>query len=93
MVAIVAGDKSHDAMLTSIKEIRARGAPICAIVEDDDESIVDMADYLIPVPSTNELFSPFINAMAVQLLAYFAANKRGCPIDFPRNLAKSVTVE
>jgi glucosamine--fructose-6-phosphate aminotransferase (isomerizing) len=93
VVAIVAGDKSHDAMLTSIKEIRARGSPIYAIVEDDDESIIDLADYLIPVPSANELFSPFINTMAVQLLAYFAANKRHCPIDFPRNLAKSVTVE
>lgn len=93
VVAILAGDKSHEAMLTSIKEIRARGAPIYAIVEDDDDSIVDLADYLIPVPSTNELFSPFINTMAVQLLAYFTASKRGCPIDFPRNLAKSVTVE
>jgi glucosamine--fructose-6-phosphate aminotransferase (isomerizing) len=93
VVAIIAGDKSHDAMLTSIKEIRARGAPIFAIVEDDDESIIDLADYLIPVPSTNELFSPFINTMVVQLMAYFAAKKRHCPIDFPRNLAKSVTVE
>jgi glucosamine--fructose-6-phosphate aminotransferase (isomerizing) len=45
------------------------------------------------VPSTNDLFSPFINTMVVQLLAYFAAKKRNCPIDFPRNLAKSVTVE
>jgi glucosamine--fructose-6-phosphate aminotransferase (isomerizing) len=92
VVAIVAGDKSHDAMLTSIKEIRARGAPIFAIVEEDESSI-DLADYLIMVPSTNDLFSPFINTMVVQLLAYFAAKKRNCPIDFPRNLAKSVTVE
>jgi glucosamine--fructose-6-phosphate aminotransferase (isomerizing) len=67
VVAIVAGDKSHDAMLTSIKEIRARGAPIFAIVEEDDESSIDLADYLIMVPSTNDLFSPFINTMVVQL--------------------------
>jgi glutamine---fructose-6-phosphate transaminase (isomerizing) len=93
VVAVVANDRSHDAMLTSIKEIKARGAPIFAIVEDDDEGIIDLADYLIPVPAAGDLFSPFINTMVIQMLAYFAAKKRGCPIDFPRNLAKSVTVE
>jgi glutamine---fructose-6-phosphate transaminase (isomerizing) len=93
VVAIVARDSNHDAMLTSIKEIKARGSPVLAIVEDNDESIVGLADYLIPVPSGNELFSPFINTVVVQLLAYFAAKQRDCPIDFPRNLAKSVTVE
>jgi glucosamine--fructose-6-phosphate aminotransferase (isomerizing) len=93
VVAIIARDSSHDAMLTSIKEIKARGSPVFAIVEDNDASIVDVADYLIPVPSVNDLFSPFINTVVVQLLAYFAAKQRKCPIDFPRNLAKSVTVE
>jgi glucosamine--fructose-6-phosphate aminotransferase (isomerizing) len=93
VVAIISRDSSHDAMLTTVKEIRARGSPIYAIVEDSDDSIIDMADYLIPVPSTRDIFMPFINTVAVQLLAYFAAKERSCAIDFPRNLAKSVTVE
>lgn len=93
VVAIVANDSSHDAMLTSIKEIKARGSPVIAIVEDDDETVADMVDFLIPVPATNYLFSPFVNTVAVQLLAYYTARERNCPIDFPRNLAKSVTVE
>jgi glutamine---fructose-6-phosphate transaminase (isomerizing) len=93
VVAIISRDSSHDAMLTSIKEIKARSSPVFAIVEDTDTSIVDLADYLIPVPSVDSLFSPFVNTVATQLLAYYAAKQRNCPIDFPRNLAKSVTVE
>ncbi len=93
VIAIVMRDNCHDAMLTTIKEIRARGSPVFAIVEDTDTAIVDMADYLIPVPSIMDIFSPFITSVVMQLLAYFTAKKRGCPIDFPRNLAKSVTVE
>jgi glucosamine--fructose-6-phosphate aminotransferase (isomerizing) len=58
VVAIVARDNSYDAMLTSIKEIKAREAPVLAIVEDSDDSVIDMADSLIQVPSTNTLFSP-----------------------------------
>jgi glutamine---fructose-6-phosphate transaminase (isomerizing) len=93
VVAIVMQDNCHDAMLTTIKEIRARGSPVLAIVEDSDTTIVDLADYLIPVPSTRDIFSPFVTSVVMQLLAYFTAKKLGCPIDFPRNLAKSVTVE
>lgn len=93
VVAIVGDDKSHDVMLTGIKEIKARGCLIYAIAKEDDESIIDLADYRIPTPSTSEIFSPFVNTVVVQLMAYFAAKKRNCPIDFPRNLAKSVTVE
>ncbi len=93
VIAIVAQDNCHDAMLTSIKEIRARGSPVFAIVEDSDDDIIDLADYLIPVPSTRDIFSPFITTVVMQMLAYFAARKRNCSIDFPRNLAKSVTVE
>jgi glutamine---fructose-6-phosphate transaminase (isomerizing) len=93
VVAIVGYDNSHEAMLTSIKEIKARGSPVFAISEQDDESITDLADYIIPAPSTNNLFSPLVYTVIVQLIAYFAARHRQCPIDFPRNLAKSVTVE
>ncbi|MBN1191117.1 MAG: glutamine--fructose-6-phosphate transaminase (isomerizing) [Dehalococcoidales bacterium] len=93
VVAILAHDKSYDAMLTSIKEIKARGCPVYVIEEDNDENIKNLADYLIPIPSVAEIYSPFVNTVVIQLIAYYAARKRNCPIDFPRNLAKSVTVE
>jgi glutamine---fructose-6-phosphate transaminase (isomerizing) len=93
VVAIVGSDNSHDAMLTSIKEIKARGSPVFVISEEEDETVADLADYIIPAPSTNNLFSPLVYTVIVQLIAYFAARYRQCPIDFPRNLAKSVTVE
>ena len=93
VVALVVPDNSHDTMLTGIKEIKARGAPVLAIASEDDADVRELADITIGVPSTNALFSPFVNVVTVQLLAYYAARQRGCPIDFPRNLAKSVTVE
>ncbi len=93
VIAILAHDSCYEAMLTSIKEIKARGAPVYVISEEDDELARDVADFIIPVPAIAEIYSPFINTVVVQLLAYFAASTRKCPIDFPRNLAKSVTVE
>ena len=93
VVAIIARDNSYDAMLASIRGIKARDCPVIAIAENPDENITDLVDYLIPVPSIDNLFSPFLNAVAVQLLAYYAARERNCPVDFPRNLAKSVTTE
>jgi glutamine---fructose-6-phosphate transaminase (isomerizing) len=93
VIAILAQDSSYDPMLTSIKEIKARGCPVYVIGEDNDENVRALADFLIPVPSISDIYSPFVNTVVVQLLAYYAARKRNCPIDFPRNLAKSVTVE
>jgi glucosamine--fructose-6-phosphate aminotransferase (isomerizing) len=93
VVAIVAQDNTKDAILTNMKEIKARGSPILAIAPEGDTDVEDFADTIIRVPVTEGLFSPFVNAVVVQLLAYYAAKKRGCSIDFPRNLAKSVTVE
>jgi glutamine---fructose-6-phosphate transaminase (isomerizing) len=93
VIALITRDKTHDAMLTSIKEIKARGAPVVAIAEEGDDEVNNFADSVIYVPSTDPLFSPVMNVVILQLLAYYTAKKRGCPIDFPRNLAKSVTVE
>lgn len=93
VVAIVSRDNSYEAMLSNIKEIKSRGSPVFAIAEEDDSRIMDIADYVLPVPGTNHLLTPFLNAVVIQLLAYYAAKQRHCPIDFPRNLAKSVTVE
>ena len=79
--------------MTSIKEIKARHSPVLAIVGEDDETMQGLADMIVTVPAIDPLFSPVVNSVVVQLLAYFTAKERGCPIDFPRNLAKSVTVE
>jgi len=93
VIAIVAHDNTHEVMLTNIKEIKARNAPVLALVEETDEVIGELADLLIRVPRVSSLFSPTVNTVALQLLAYYTALYRGCSIDFPRNLAKSVTVE
>jgi glucosamine--fructose-6-phosphate aminotransferase (isomerizing) len=92
-VAIVVQDNTHEAMTTSIKEIKARHSPVLAIVSEGDETMAGLADMIVTVPRLDPLFSPVVNSVVVQLLAYFTAKERGCPIDFPRNLAKSVTVE
>ena len=93
MVAIVGRDYTYDAMVTNIKEIKARHSPVIAIVADGDGEVAELVDTVISVPRVEPIFSPVVNSVALQLLAYYAAKERGCPIDFPRNLAKSVTVE
>ncbi|MBI2288178.1 MAG: glutamine--fructose-6-phosphate transaminase (isomerizing) [Chloroflexi bacterium] len=93
VIALLAKDDTYGAMLTNIKEIKARGAPVIALAGDGEEAIEELADFVINVPRVDAVFSPVVNIVALQLLAYYTAKKRGCPIDFPRNLAKSVTVE
>ena len=93
VIAIVAQDNTYEAMLTNIKEVKARGSPLIALVEEGDETIEEVADSVINVPRVDAIFSPVVNTIVLQLLAYYTAKLRGCPIDFPRNLAKSVTVE
>ena len=93
VIAIVAQDNTYEAMLTNIREVKARGSPVIALAEEGDEVIGELADSVITVPQVAPIFSPVVNTVALQLLAYYTAKQRGCPIDFPRNLAKSVTVE
>ncbi len=97
VIAVVAKDNTYEPMLTNIKEIKARGSPLMALVEDGaeegNEAIEELADTVITVPRVGRLFSPVVNTVALQLLAYYTARERGCPVDYPRNLAKSVTVE
>ncbi len=93
VIAIVARDNTYEAMLTDIKEVKARGSPVMALAEEGDEAIGELADLVITVPRVDTMFSPVVNVVALQLLAYYTAKQRGCPIDSPRNLAKSVTVE
>ncbi len=94
VVAVVARDSTYEAMVTNIKEIKARRSPVTAITEEGDEVIGELADSVIALPAgIDPIFSPVVNTVALQLLAYHTAKARGCPIDFPKNLAKSVTVE
>ncbi len=93
VIAIVAQDNTYEVMLTNIREVKTRGSPLIALAEEGDEAIGELADLVITVPRVEAIFSPVVNTVALQLLAYYTAKERGCPIDFPRNLAKSVTVE
>ena len=76
-----------------MEEIRARQGRIVAIAPEGEERVAAYADQLIRVPETHELLSPFLNVVPLQLLAYHAAEIRGCDVDKPRNLAKAVTVQ
>ena len=86
-------DDTYEKMVSNMREVEARNGRIIAVVNDNDKVVEEFAEDLIYVPETVELFSPLINVVALQLLAYYAAQARGTDIDKPRNLAKSVTVE
>ena len=88
-----ASQNIYEKMLGNVKEIKARGAPVIAIAEEGDEEVEKYVDAVIRVPGTGAIFSPIPNTVALHLLAYWTAKERGCEIDKPRNLAKSVTVE
>jgi len=93
VIAIVTQDDTYEAMMTNIKEVKARRSPVIALVGEEDETVAELVDTVITLPKIEALFSPVVNAVALQLLAYYTAKERDCPIDFPRHLAKSVTVE
>jgi glucosamine--fructose-6-phosphate aminotransferase (isomerizing) len=83
----------YERTISNIKEAKARGASILALVTEGDREVRDMADHLIVLPQTNELLSSILEAVPLQLLAYHIGVLRGSDVDQPRNLAKSVTVE
>src|SRR3989344_1931417 len=80
-------------VLSNIEEVRARGGRIITITDRDDPNIKRLSDYIIKVPKVLDILSPIVTSIPLQLLAYYAAVKRGIDVDKPRNLAKSVTVE
>jgi glucosamine--fructose-6-phosphate aminotransferase (isomerizing) len=93
-VAIAVPGPVYDKMLSNIQEIKARGGIIIAIVTEGDKEILHHnVNYVIEMPSVEELFSPLLVVIPLQLLAYYVALEFGYDIDQPRNLAKSVTVE
>ena len=92
-VAIVSQDSTFDKMLSNIQEIKARNGRVLAVASRGCGRISDLCDDVIWVPETLPLLQPILNIVPLQLFAYFIARARGCDIDKPRNLAKSVTVE
>lgn len=93
VVALAPRDTTYDKMMGNIGEVTARGSPVLAVATEGDRDIAKVVDDVIQVPRVKNMFTPLPIVVALQLFAYHVARERGCPIDKPRNLAKSVTVE
>jgi glucosamine--fructose-6-phosphate aminotransferase (isomerizing) len=86
-------DSAYDKILSNMEEVRARKGKIIAVANEGDTLVREKADHVIYIPHTEEMLSPLLSVIPLQLLAYHIAVVRGCNVDQPRNLAKSVTVE
>jgi len=93
VVFIVPKDPIYEKVLSNMQEVRARKGRIIAVANEDDRDIDKFAEFVIRVPRTFNFFGPIVNIIPLQLFAYYMAVERGCNVDQPRNLAKSVTVE
>jgi glucosamine--fructose-6-phosphate aminotransferase (isomerizing) len=93
VVAVTTDPKMHEKILSNVAEVKARGATVIAVATDEDEKIDAVADFVLRVPTSDPMFSPMIDIVPLQLLAYSLARGLGRNVDRPRNLAKTVTVE
>jgi glucosamine--fructose-6-phosphate aminotransferase (isomerizing) len=93
VVAIAPRDSLWDKMQSNISEVQARGGNIIAVASEGDAETANLADDVISIPRSSEVISPFLVSLPMQLIAYHIGVRRGCDIDQPRNLAKTVTVE
>lgn len=93
VVVIATPGHVYEKAISNMQEVRARGGQIIAVADADDSTVADLADTVLPVPVVDDELSPLLNILPLQQLAYWIADLRGCDIDKPRNLAKSVTVE
>ena len=93
VIFIATKNSSYEKVVSNIQEVKARGGQVIAIVSEGDTDVKDMVEYVIEIPHTGETFVPLLATIPLQLLAYHIAVMRGCNVDQPRNLAKSVTVE
>ena len=92
-LAVAPRNSLYDKMVGNILEVKARDGMVLALATDGDEEIVSQVDEVLYMPECGELLSPVLATIPMQLLAYHIAVLRGCDVDQPRNLAKSVTVE
>ena len=83
----------YDKVMANVEEVKARGGPVIVVASEGDERVAEVADDVIYTPAVDEYLQPFTTIVPLQLLAYHIALLRGCDVDKPRNLAKSVTVE
>jgi glucosamine--fructose-6-phosphate aminotransferase (isomerizing) len=93
VVFLCNNQSAYEKIVSNIQEVKARKGRVIGIVEEGDEIITNLSEFAIAIPSTEEPFSPLLASIPLQLLAYHIAVLRGCNVDQPRNLAKSVTVE
>lgn len=93
VVAVATDENLFEKTLGNIKEVRARGANVIALVSGEHKEVREFADYVIHVPKADKMLTPSLNVIPLQIFAYYMALERGCDVDKPRNLAKSVTVE
>jgi len=93
VVAVAPRDSVYEKMISNIEEVKARGAPVLAVASEGDDEITAICDDVLFVPETLEMLYPVLTVIPLQLLAYHIAKLRGCNVDQPRNLAKTVTVE
>lgn len=93
VVVVATKDKSYEKIVSNIQEVKARKGIVIAIVSEGDTIIRDLADHCITIPASHEAIAPILAVVPLQLLSYYIAVMRGCNVDQPRNLAKSVTVE
>lgn len=93
VVVIAATDHTNDKMISNIEEVKARKGRIISITGKDNTDVIDLSEFSCPIPETEDCLSPLLTVIPLQLLSYYIAVNRGCNVDQPRNLAKSVTVE
>jgi glucosamine--fructose-6-phosphate aminotransferase (isomerizing) len=93
VVFIAPKDEIYEKVISNIEEVRARNGRVIVIADDDDEHADRVANHVIRIPKTIPMLTPILASIPLQLLAYYIAVERGCNVDMPRNLAKSVTVE
>jgi glutamine---fructose-6-phosphate transaminase (isomerizing) len=93
VVVLATGDHTYEKIVSNIQEVKARKGVVIAVISEGDETIKKMADYVIEIPKSDFAVAPILSVIPLQMLAYYIAVLRGCNVDQPRNLAKSVTVE
>ena len=93
VIVIAPRKTNYEKVLSNIQEIKSRDGKIVAIVSEGDETVAGIANHVIEIPNVPECLTPILATIPLQLLSYYIAIIRGCDVDQPRNLAKSVTVE
>lgn len=92
-VIIAPTDSLYEKVVSNVQQVKSRGGQVVAIINKGNDKMADIADYCLEIPPVAECLTPIIVSIPLQLLAYYIARNKGCNVDMPRNLAKSVTVE